>query len=56
MPYSAPARPIGEGAGVEEWRRSGVLEGGSTRCDEETTGVAGPEDLQEMFGRELNIG
>ena len=33
-----------------------MLVGGSTRCDEETTGVAGPGKLEGMFGSEMNKG
>ena len=47
---------MGEGAGVEGLRRSGVLVGSCEGSDDELEGVAGSSELEEMFGGELDVG
>ena len=47
---------MGEGAGVEGWRRSGVLVGSCEGSDDELEGVAGSGKLEEMLGGELDVG
>ena len=47
---------MGEGAGVEGWRRRGVLVGSCEGSDDELEGVAGSGKLEEMLGGELDMG
>ena len=47
---------MGEAAGVEGWRRSGVLVSNYKGSDKETEGVTGTGELEGMLGGELNVG
>ena len=47
---------MGEAAGVEGWRRSGVLVGNCKGSDKGIKGVTGTGELKGILGGELDVG